>query len=186
MTKHLIGTFMTVAGLVALALAGTLTVSAQEATPEGTQSEAHPAHIHSGTCAELGDVVHPLEDVTGGHLEGTPAATPEAADEGLPGDVIAHSRTSVEANLDDLLSEEHAVNVHESADNIDVFIACANIEGEPEDGELYLELQQQNDSGVAGQVILSETGDGTIEVTITLTDASAEQAGQTAEATPAD
>src|SRR5690606_21586066 len=94
MTKHLIGTFMTVAGLVALALAGTLTVSAQEATPEGTQSEAHPAHIHSGTCAELGDVVYPLEDVTGGHLEGTPAATPEAADEGLPGDVIAHSRTS--------------------------------------------------------------------------------------------
>jgi hypothetical protein len=34
-------------------------------TPEsGTGMEGpHPAHIHAGTCAELGDVVKPLTDV---------------------------------------------------------------------------------------------------------------------------
>ncbi len=36
--------------------------------PKGASAQdmamaAHPAHIHSGTCAELGDVVFPLSDV---------------------------------------------------------------------------------------------------------------------------
>jgi hypothetical protein len=29
-----------------------------------TEGEAHPAHIHTGTCDTLGDVVVPLTDVT--------------------------------------------------------------------------------------------------------------------------
>src|SRR5215211_4816984 len=29
-----------------------------------TGAEAHPAHIHSGSCDQLGDVVVPLDDVT--------------------------------------------------------------------------------------------------------------------------
>src|SRR5688500_2644881 len=35
------------------------------------EAEVHPAHIHSGTCAELGDVVAPLTDIAaiGGDLE---------------------------------------------------------------------------------------------------------------------
>jgi len=186
MRKRLIGSMLALATLLVGVMAGTLAATAQDAaTPATADSVAHPAHIHVGTCEELGDVVHPLEDVTGAHLEGTPGATPEAADEGLPGDVIAHSRTTIEANLDDLLAEEHAVNVHESAENIDVYIACANIEGEAEEGELYLELQELNDSGVTGQVILSQADDNSIEVTITLTDAAAEGAATTAEATPA-
>ena len=36
---------------------------------------AHPAHIHAGTCAELGDVVFPLSDVGASWLvDGTPMA----------------------------------------------------------------------------------------------------------------
>ncbi len=38
---------------------------------------AHPAHIHAGTCAELGDVVYPLTDVSAD--AGTPEASPVAA-----------------------------------------------------------------------------------------------------------
>ncbi len=40
---------------------------------------AHPAHIHSGTCAELGDVVYPLTDVSAD--AGTPMASPVAAED---------------------------------------------------------------------------------------------------------
>jgi hypothetical protein len=149
------------------AVAGTAAVAAQEASPQAG-TEPHPAHIHDGTCEELGDVVHPLEDVSGEALSGTPGATPESPTEGQPGDVIAKSRTEVDASLDDLMSGEFAVNVHESAEAIDVYIACGNVEGEPEDGTLTIELMQQNASGVAGQALLSDLGDGRTEVTITL------------------
>jgi len=48
-------------------------VSAQD-----TSSAAHPAHIHSGTCAELGDVIYPLTDVSSEVSEATVVASPEA------------------------------------------------------------------------------------------------------------
>ena len=161
---------------------GLSAVGAQDAaTPAPGESVPHPAHIHSGTCDELGDVVYPLEDVTGEALSGTPGASPEPAAEGLPGDVIARSRTAVDASLDDILAEPHAVNVHKSAEEIDVYVACANVEGEAEDGELFLDLEQVGESGITGQVILADVGEGQTEVTITLTDAAAEGF-----ATPAD
>lgn len=158
--------------------------AAQDATPSGEAPEAHPAHIHSGTCEDLGDVVYPLNEIGGESLDSTPEATPESAAEGLPGDVLGFSVTSVEVSIDDLLAEEHAINVHESAENLDVYIACGNIEGEPdEDGVLYIDLEQLNDSGVNGQAIISDLGDGEVEVAVTLTDAVAEEFG-TPVATP--
>lgn len=65
----------------------------------------HPVHIHSGTCDELGDVVYPLEDIEGGVSE-----------------------TEIDAELTDLMDGEHAVNVHVSEDEMDVYVACANID----------------------------------------------------------
>jgi hypothetical protein len=57
-----------VLGVAALAALTLLAPSglAQEATPVGGTAAGdgpHPAHIHSGTCDELGDVVFPLADV---------------------------------------------------------------------------------------------------------------------------
>ena len=57
----------------------------------------HPVHIHSGTCAELGDVVYPLTDV----------------------DASGASVTVVDVPLADLLSGgPYAINIHLSADEI--------------------------------------------------------------------
>jgi hypothetical protein len=154
------------------------------ATPTTGAPVPHPAHVHSGTCAELGDVVYGLNDVSGEALEGTPDATPASATAGEPGDVIAKSTTTVDASLDDLLAEPHAVNVHESAENIDIYIACGDITGEPdENGTLIIDLEQLKASGVTGQAILSDSGDGKTQVVITLTDASSEEVG-TPSATP--
>ncbi len=56
----------------AAALAGMVALSgpaawAQDATPEAADLLApRPAHIHTGTCDEVGEVVAPLTDLTGG------------------------------------------------------------------------------------------------------------------------
>jgi hypothetical protein len=63
-----------------------------------------PAHIHSGTCAELGDVVHPLANVEGGASE-----------------------TTVDAPLADLQGAAFAINVHESEEAIQNYVACGDV-----------------------------------------------------------
>lgn len=63
-----------------------------------------PAHIHSGTCNELGGIRYPLEDVEDGTSE-----------------------TTVDASIGDLVSEQSAINVHKSAEEIETYVACGDI-----------------------------------------------------------
>lgn len=67
-------------------------------------ADPQPVHIHSGTCAELGDVVHPLTNVENGSSE-----------------------TEVAASLEDLQAGEFAVNVHQSEADIGTYVACGDI-----------------------------------------------------------
>ncbi len=163
---------------------GTATPSPQLDNEGGAQ--AHPAHIHSGTCEELGDVVFPLNDVAPLAADATPAASPAASPAaGLPGEmVVAESTTILEVALDDILGGEHAINVHESAENIDVYIACGNITGTPENNHLRVDLQELNDSGLSGRAVLTANPDGTTTVTVTLIQAQDGATG-TPEASPA-
>ncbi len=147
---------------------------------------AHPAHIHAGTCENLGEVVFPLSDVAPLDAEASPVASSTAspaagdADE----DVIAESTTILDVTLDDILGGEHAVNVHESAENIDVYIACGDITGTPTHGHLRVDLQELNDSGLIGRAVLTANPDGTTTVTVTLMQADTGATG-TPEASPA-
>ncbi len=169
--------------------------------PQGETEVApsHPAHIHSGTCDTLGEVVYPLNDVTllgidvapaSTPVGATPAAvagtdsTPVAAEAVGPGEVVAESTTDVEVTLDELLSGEYAINVHESAENIQNYIACGNITGdEVEDGELTIDLMELNDSGFTGTAVLTNNEDGTTTVSVTLIQTGTEVTGTPA-ATP--
>ena len=129
-----------------------------------TAEEAHPAHIHSGTCDQLGDVVVPLTDVT-------------AADEAThQGPELAHaiktSETIVDMPLREIIDGGHAINVHESAEAIDVYIACGDIGGAviaDEGGrtEMIIGLGELNDSSHHGVVGLGADGDQT-EVNVIL------------------
>ena len=172
-----------VAGLAAVAPAGL----AQDAagTPDATGHD-HPAHIHSGTCATLGDVVYPLDNLTDAGMMGTPMAGMHASPmagmpmgdmmgtpiadmmAGMMGDLVAHSTTTVEAALDDILAEEHAINAHESPENIQNYIACGEITGTPTDGMLHIQLSEQNGSGYQGMAALQDNGDGTTTVMVML------------------
>jgi hypothetical protein len=151
--------------------------TAQDATPSMMQgTHQHPAHIHSGTCQTLGDVVFPLTDLTSPEAMGTPMAgmalTPmagmDASQMAEMGEVVAQSTTTVEASLEDILGAEHAINVHLSPEEIDVYIACGDITGTADGGQLQIELEELNDSGYHGMAMLMATGDDTTRVDVWL------------------
>ena len=192
---------ITGAMLFATSMAVAPAVGAQDAasTPGAMEMQGthdHPAHIHSGTCDAIGDVVFPLENVASEGMMGTPMAgdddsgmseaegTPMAGsddeemagddedmtgdDSDMMGEVVAMSTTTVDASLDDILAAEHAINVHESAEAIDVYIACGEITGTADNGQLQIALEELNDSGYTGEAMLMDNGDGTTTVDVML------------------
>jgi plastocyanin len=124
------------------------------------EAEVHPAHIHSGTCAELGDVVVPLTDVA--HVAGD--AETSGAASAIP---VKGSVTVVDMPLQEIIDGGHAINIHLSAEEIDTYIACGDIggavttdEGE-EESELIIGLGELNDSGHTGIAWLGAEGEQT-------------------------
>lgn len=165
MTRRLIpvGALVAVFALAIGAMVGFGRASAQE------MDGPHPAHIHSGSCAALGDVVFPLSDVGGPMMDdmGTPMAAGMAmgAADAIP---VKTSVTTVQADLNTILSGEHAINVHESAENIGNYIACGDIGGEVMGSDLAIGLGELNGSGHSGVAWLHDNGDGTTTVTVFL------------------
>jgi hypothetical protein len=143
----------------AAALAGMVVLSgpaawAQDATPEAAETAAaRPAHIHTGTCDEVGEVVAPLTDLTG--VTGDRVGQARRA---IPAE---SSFTSVPLTLDAILGADHVVNVHLSAEEIGTYIACGEIGGSmtPE-GAVIIGLRELNDSGFTGIAYLAPGADG--------------------------
>ena len=72
---------------------------------DGSEGGPHPAHIHSGSCADLDPVPKwPLRNVVDGK-----------------------SKTTIDVNLSELTAQEYAVNVHDSRENLDLYVACADV-----------------------------------------------------------
>jgi hypothetical protein len=140
--------------LVALRAATVPGAVAQDATPVAqVVAPARPAHIHSGDCVELGDVVVPLNDLTGSVSEDV-----GQADRATPAE---SSFTNVPMTLDAILGADHAVNVHLSADRIDTYIACGELGGIVDaTGALVVGLREESDSGYTGIAFLSPGADG--------------------------
>jgi plastocyanin len=137
-----------------------LTLLAPGSAAQDDEAEVHPAHIHSGTCAELGDVEAPLTDIAhvGDDAERTGATS------AIP---VKGSVTVVDMPLQEIIDGGHAINVHLSAEEIDTYIACGDIggivttdEGE-EENELIIGLGEMNDSGHTGIAWLGAEGDQT-------------------------
>jgi uncharacterized cupredoxin-like copper-binding protein len=136
---------------------------------------AHPAHVHVGSCADLGDVVEPLSDLT---------RTPGEA-VGAPGAIIAtRSFTTVPLSLDELLADDYALNVHQSAEDIDTYLACGEIGGVTDiNGALAIGLKEMSGRGHTGIAYLAPGEEGTTGVLIFMTETDAPGAGVAA-ATP--
>src|ERR687894_2653316 len=156
-----------VAAVIALAALTLLVPGSVAQTPVAdTAAEAHPAHIHSGTCDQLGDVVYPLADV----------ATPTGEEMGAAGahPVKVSEVNHVDVPLQEILDGGHAINVHLSAEEIGTYIACGNIGGivhERENGEgmeITIALSELNDSGHVGIAWLGDDGEGGTNVVVSL------------------
>jgi hypothetical protein len=137
-----------------------------EATPVAVDGDGpHPAHIHAGTCDALGDVVAPLNDLADPTVDGELMGPPTAH-------AVKVSETTVDLPLDEIIGGGHAINVHLSAEQIDVYIACGDIGGAvftDEGGrtELIIGLGELNDSGHSGIAWLGADGDQT-EIVVVL------------------
>lgn len=136
---------------------------AQTPVSEMADAEAHPARIHAGTCAELGDVVAPLADVA--YPEGVPAGAPSAM-------AVKLSLNVVDIPLRELMDGDYAINIHQSAEALDVSIACGDIGGIVMPGDEGLDdvrfaVTELDESGHTAVVFLQAEGERT-EVNITL------------------
>src|SRR5215216_959074 len=144
----------------AVALAGMVALSgpaawAQDATPRAADvMPPRPAHIHTGTCDEIGEVVAPLTDLTGA----TGGDRVGQARRAIPAE---SSYTSVPLTLDAILGADHVVNVHLSEEEIGTYIACGEVGGmlTPE-GAVIIGLRELNDSGFTGIAYLAPAADG--------------------------
>jgi hypothetical protein len=76
---------------------------------EGALQAPQPAHLHTGTCNQLGAIKYPLNDVVNGKSETTLDVTEAQLKADLP----------------------LAANVHKSQTELSVYVACANITTNP-------------------------------------------------------
>jgi len=130
-----------------LVFGGATSLLAQEASPSAGEP-SRPNHVHTGTCANLGDIVGPLTNLTA--PTGTAAGSTDV-------DEVQYGFTSgIALSLDDMLSSPHALNVHLSDPEIQVYIACGNIGGVVDaNGTLVIGLNVQNNSGYSGIAVLT-------------------------------
>lgn len=171
----LLAAFMFVLGALLTGAPALLAQGTPEAAGTPGAEPGYPVHIHSGTCADLGDVVHPLNDLTPIGDGMAANATPEAAMGmgGTPvadeGPIVAESTTIIDVTLDELMEGEYAINVHESAENMGNFIACGDVAvDETGDRTVIVPLQELNDSSFSGRATVTDNDDGTTTVTITM------------------
>jgi hypothetical protein len=171
--------------VIAMLAFGTGSALAQDATPTTGTEAPHPVHIHSGTCDALGDVVYPLRDIETYTITNSfsfgPAATPEADSMAtpLPGvsmtqvTPVLFSFTHIDANVLDLVDGGHAINVHESGENIQNYIACGNIPlctgiACPAVTGVVVELAPLNNSGYFGAARIDADPNGGANVSVFL------------------
>lgn len=150
-------------GAGALGVAG-----AQDQTPTPATIVTHPAHIHKGTCENLDpNPAAPLTDV-GPRMKDDELPASEDIKGSLTAAAIEVSETDeADINFDDLFTEAHAINVHESAQNAQNYIACGDIGGAVIDDKVIIGLVEQNSSGYSGVAIV-EKNDDKAKVTIYL------------------
>jgi hypothetical protein len=122
-------------------------------------TDAQPAHIHLGTCANLDpNPAFPLSNVMAGK-----------------------SVTEIEASFADFSTTEYAINVHKSAAEASVYVSCgdimgggASMGGTPAPGGMMglqynVTMNAQNESNQTGKTTITDLGNGMVAVVIDIT-----------------
>jgi hypothetical protein len=134
--------------------------SAQE-DPGITAAETHPLHIHIGACPTPGEIVGPMSDVQ--PIAGDAVGAEWAL-------LVESALSTVDLSLADLLATWHAVVVHRSHAAMADLIACGDIGGAmASPGQLVVGIGPIGGSGYAGIAVLTDRGDGSTTIQVTLT-----------------
>ncbi len=155
------------AAVLALALAPASALAQDDMSDEMSDDDMmmgtmvpHPSHIHAGDCSMPGDPVVALNDVgvVGNDAQG--AASHIHVDIGL---------STVELPLEAILAEDHSIMVHESAgEGMGTILVCGAIGGHDVNGSFLVGLGPVGDSGYSGIAWLTDKGDGTTDVQVTI------------------
>ncbi len=154
------------AAMLALALAPASALAQEDTSDEMSgddmmmgSMEPHPSHIHAGDCSMPGDVVVGLSDVGVVGNEAAGAESHTHVDIGL---------STVDLALTDILAADHSIMVHQSADDLGTILACGSIGGHDVDGSFLVGISPVDASGYAGIAWLTDNGDGTTDVQVTV------------------
>jgi Cu/Zn superoxide dismutase len=132
---------------------GTTSITLQlTGTPVGGQ---HPAHIHANTAVEGGDIVISLQPVNGANGRSTTIV--RAKDNGMP------------VSFEDLMDIDGYINVHLSANQLEVIVAQGDIgQNELTGKSKQYTLQERDVAGISGTVLFEERKNGEALATISL------------------
>jgi hypothetical protein len=157
-----------VAAVLSVGFAGA--VIAQDPTETADSIVTHPAHIHVGSCADLDpNPAFPLNNV-GPRLKDDELPAAEDIKGSLSAAPVEYSETGdIDVKFSDIFETAHAINIHESDQNVQNYIACGDIGGAVIDDKVYVGLAEQNGSGFFGIAVLEDDGDDKTKVTIYLT-----------------
>lgn len=119
----------------------------------------HPSHIHTGDCTMPGAPVAELSAV------GAVGNEAQGAESHIHVDI---GRSTVELALADILAADHSIMVHQSADDMGTILSCGAIGGHDVEGSFLVGLGPVGASGYSGIAWLTDNGDGTTDVQVTI------------------
>ncbi len=158
-TRHLLA----IIGMLVLFVAATLGASAQGATAVATPSanleraSAYPVSIHQGTCQDL--VAQPVGPAIDAGVAGLDIDNADAAagfigiNAQLP---VLEASADYDGTLAYFTEAPHVVVIHESAEEFGTIIACGQIAGFENDGQLVFGIRGDSSSLVSGVAIIDE------------------------------
>jgi plastocyanin len=160
--------------VVALLLLGGLLLAARAGDRQGAvaqELDLHPAHTHTGSCEQPGEIVSTLSPVSNAYVvDGESMVVPEIVGSaaGIP---VEYSSTTLPVALSQILAGQFIVDVKVSEADQANSVACGEIGGLMlGTTDLPIGLVPINDSGHYGTAWLHDNGDGTTNLSIALID----------------
>ncbi len=125
---------------------------ASPAAADDHDDDEFGSYVHEGTCDALGNKVDDIEDLEQDDEDEIWAVIGQDGDQP---DALWGEDDDVDMSLDELMSGEYVVTVHEDDDSDSAVIACGDISGDLDDqGGLLINLDEVDGSRYEGRAYL--------------------------------